>query len=68
MSEQKREPTMAAMYPHKIDVSQFAELMKRDADAFAANMIHLKAEDRFAEEWFAMLGAWMEFCNEVKQE
>jgi len=59
-----REDTTLDFYPEKMSVEEFAGRVLDSRDAFVNNMLHMKLEDQYAEEWMETFCAW----SEIEQE
>lgn len=57
-----RQDTTCAFSPEPITVDQFCDYIKRDIDAFRANMKKLPQGNKseYIEEWLEIMAAWME--------
>lgn len=55
-----RNPITVEFYPFEMSVESFVSEISNGVNKFGQNMVDLKAEARYAEEWFSMFGAWME--------
>ena len=63
-----REETTRIFYPHKISLSEFVERIRNSIDPFHKNLSDLDGfkDNKYIEEWFETMGAWMEIEPEPK--
>ena len=61
-----RDETTDAMYPDMMTADEFMDELAESRQAFVDNMTHLARGPLYAEDWYILFGAWMEFLNGKK--